>query len=313
MRQHLKTIGACVATALAVGATAATAATLITGAQVKNNSLTGADIKDLRSGDIRDRSIRLRDLSAEVRKAIASGNVPSSGSSVGAPGAPGAPGTPGAPGPAGQSGKDATSSSGNWGVQSRNVIGSPDIDLRDGPATPPLGKGSLKFLVGSNAEKAAYGNEQDFFGQPVSGLTAVGFRVYTTGENNVAGSPNMPSIVFEIDPNLTASATNFSSLVFVPNNSASNQWSPYIDATQAGSGFWFMTGAAGTATGCNQTTTCTFAAMQTKLTDGGDEATILTLGVTKGRDFAWQGAIDGLRINSQVFDFEATGVTAGAA
>jgi hypothetical protein len=51
--------------------------------------------------------------------------------------------------------------------------------------------------------------------------------------------------------------------------------------------------------------------MQTKLADGGDEATILTLGVTKGRDYAWQGAIDRLRVNSQVFDFEASGVIAG--
>ncbi len=74
-----------------------------------------------------------------------------------------------------------------------------------------------------------------------------------------------------------------------------------------------MTGAAGTATGCNQTTTCSFAELQTALADGGDAATILTLGVTKGRDLAWQGAIDGLRINTQVFDFEANGVTAGTA
>jgi hypothetical protein len=304
----MKVIGACVATALAVGATTATAATLITGARVKNNSLTGADIKDLRSGDIKDGSLRLRDLNAEVRKAIASGKLPVSGSSTAAPGANGANG---AQGPAGQSGRDATSSSGNWGVESRNVIGSPDIDLREGPATPPLGKGSLKFLVGSGTEKAAYGNEQDFFGQPVSGLTAVGFRVYTTGENAALGTPNMPSILFEIDPNLGANPTNFTSLVFVPTNSVANQWSPYIDATT--SGFWFMTGAAGTATGCNQTTTCTFTQMQAALADGGDAATILTVGVTKGRDFAWQGAIDALRINSQVFDFEANGVTAGAA
>jgi hypothetical protein len=310
MRQHMKVIGACVATALAVGATTATAATLITGARVKNNSLTGADIKDIRSGDIKDGSLRLRDLNAEVRKAIASGKLPISGSSTAAPGANGANG---AQGPAGQSGKDATSSSGNWGVQSRNVIGSPDIDLREGPANPPLGKGSLKFLVGSGTEKAAYGNEQDFFGQPVSGLTSVGFRVYTTGENAGRGNPNMPSIVFEIDPNLVANGTNFTSLVFVPTNSVANQWSPYIDATQATSGFWFMTGAAGTATGCNQTTTCSFTQMQAALADGGDAATILTVGVTKGRDFEWQGAIDGLRINSQVFDFEANGVTAGTA
>lgn len=280
----------------------------------KNNSLTGLDIKSIQSGDIKDRSIKLRDLNAEVLKAIQSGSA-NAGASTGTPGAAGANGANGGPGPqgpAGQNGKDATISSGNWGVQSRNTIGSPDIDLRGGPATPPFGSGSLKFLVGSGPplEKAAYGNEQDFFGQPVSGLTDVGFRVYTTGENNALGNPNMPSITFEIDPNLTATPSNFSSAVFVPNNSASNAWSPYIDATQAASGFWFLTGAAGTATGCNQTTTCSFAAMQTALADGGDAALILTAGVTKGRDFAWQGAIDGLRINAQVFDFEETGVTA---
>ena len=30
--------------------------------------------------------------------------------------------------------------------------------------------------------------------------------------------------------------------------------------------------------------------------------------MTKGRDFAWNGAVDGLRINDIVYDFEAGGV-----
>ena len=321
MSIQLKTVAVCAVTALAVGATTATAAKLITGADVKNNSLTGADIKNLRSGDIRDGSIQARDLSAAVRSAIArAGTSGSSGAdgATGATGGRGATGTAGAAGPQGapgQNGKDATISSGNWGVMSRNVIGSPDIDLRGGPAAPPIGGGSLKFLVGAGPplEKAAYGNEQDFFGDPVSGLAAVGFRVYTTGENSALGNPNMPSITFEIDPNLTATASNFSSLVFVPGaNSASNAWSPYIDATQGAAGFWFMTGAAGTATACNQTTTCTLAQVKTALADGGDEALILTAGVTKGRDFSWQGAVDGLRINGEVFDFEESGVKVSA-
>ena len=47
----------------------------------------------------------------------------------------------------------------------------------------------------------------------------------------------MPSITFEIDPNMTGKATNFSSLVFTPTtNSAGNAWSPYIDATRPDSG-----------------------------------------------------------------------------
>ena len=332
MRESARIVAACAATAIVVGATSATAASLITGDDVKDNSLTGRDIRDIRTSDIssggvrtgnvKDGTIRLRDLSVEVRKAIAAGGpagATGAGGAAGATGAPGAAGAPGATGPQGpqgapgQDGDDATISSGNWGVMSRNAIGSPDIDLRGGPATPPLGSGSLKFLVGAGPplEKAAYGNEQDFFGQSVSSLDEVGFRVYTTGENSALGNPNMPSITFEIDPNLSSTATNFSSLVFVPGtNSPSNAWSDYIDATQAASGFWFLTGAAGTATGCNQTTTCTLAQVQTALDDGGDAALILTAGVTKGRDFAWQGAIDALNVNGTIYDFEETGVTA---
>ena len=264
--------------------------------------------KDIRSGDLKDGSIRLRDLSSEVRNAINSGNA-NTGSSTGANGTngangtSGAPGTPGTPGPPGS---NATVSSGNWGVIARNTIGSPDIFVRSGPATPPRGGGSLGFTVGDGTEKAAYGNEKDFAGNPVAGLTALGFSVYTTGEDAALGNPNMPSIAFEVDPNLTASPSNFSTLVFVPHNTTPNQWTS-IDATDPAAGSWFLTGAAGTATGCNQTTTCTFAEVKTALAQG-TGATILTAAVTKGRDLAWQGAIDALRINDQVFDFEETGV-----
>ena len=40
----------------------------------------------------------------------------------------------------------------------------------------------------------------------------------------------------------------------------------------------------------------------------GTGATIYTAQVTKGRDFAWQGAVDGLVINDTTYDFEPFGV-----
>ena len=237
---------------------------------------------------------------------------------AGPPGTPGAPGTPGS---------NATISSGNWGVILRNTIGSPDIDLRGGPhvnatapfGSPPLGTGSLQFLINvvpaipaggggvpaipAAPEKASYGNEIDFFGDPVAGLTAVGYRVFTTLEDEPAGIVNMPGITFEVDPNLTADP--FSSLVFQPSaNSPADQWSDYIDATSDAAGRWFLTSTAGTLTGCNQATPCTFTAIKAAL----PQATIYTAAVTKGRDFAWQGAIDGFRVNNEVFDFEESGV-----
>ena len=40
----------------------------------------------------------------------------------------------------------------------------------------------------------------------------------------------------------------------------------------------------------------------------GPNASIYTAQITKGRDYAFSGAVDALRINNQVFDFEPFGV-----
>ena len=50
--------------------------------------------------------------------------------------------------------------------------------------------------------------------------------------------------------------------------------------------------------------------MKAYLNDGGEPARIITAAVAKGRDYEWPGAVDGLRINDTVFDFEETGVLA---
>jgi hypothetical protein len=233
---------------------------------------------------------------------------------TGAPGAQGAKGDTGAQGPKGDKGDPGpVFSSGNWGVVNRNTIGSPNAFLRSGPFTPPMGKGSLNITVGNSVEKAAYGNEIDFLGGLVDDLTAVGFYVYTTGENNDQQPANMPSIVFEIDPNMADRTTNFSSLVFTPTaNSAANQWSPYIDATTTG--LWGLTGSQFSGEKCSLNgSRCTFAEVKDLLDDGGEPAKILTVSVTKGRDYAWSGAVDGLRVNEWDFDFEETGVFTRAA
>ena len=164
-------------------------------------------------------------------------------------------------------------------------------------------------------EKAAYGNEIDFQGDLVQDLAQVGFHVYTTGENIAEGgtTPNMPSIAIEVDPNRASNpAANFSTLTFTPtSNSGANAWSGYIDATTTG--LWGGTGAAFAGQPCDLNgARCTFNELKTFLTedDAGDgsPATMFTVAVTKGRDFMFQGAVDGLRINNTVYDFEETGV-----
>ena len=235
-----------------------------------------------------------------------------------------------APSQSHKNGEDAPSSSRtarseHWGVIARNTIGSPVADHRNGPygsfgvtgpsSRPPYGRGSLGIAVADvstsrvpPSEKAYFGNEVDFYGDPVLGLHQVGFHVFQTGENVTNGGPrNMPNINFEIDPNLTTNPSNYTSMVWIPPASpAVNQWSGYMDAATTGE--WYFTGSVGVTTGCNQVTTCTFSDAKTRLNDGPPAPTIYTVAVNKGRDSLWAGAVDGLRINSDIYDFELVGV-----
>ena len=94
----------------------------------------------------------------------------------------------------------------------------------------------------------------------------------------------MPSITFEVDPNVNGKASNYSSLVYVPANSTANQWSGYIDATRTG--LWGGTGGAFTGTKCDLNgSRCTFDELQAYLNDGDDNpAKILSVAIVKGKD-----------------------------
>ncbi|MBZ9645532.1 hypothetical protein [Streptomyces sp. PSKA30] len=202
----------------------------------------------------------------------------------------------------------------------RNTIGSPVAELRDGPfgsfdvqgpsARPPYGQGSLGIAVASNStsltppsEKVDFGNEVDFFGDRVLGLNQVGFHVFQTRENVGYGGPgNMPNIRFEIDPDV--GTDNYSTLVWVPGPSpVTDRWSPYINATSTG--YWYLSGGETT---CNQAAQCTFQQLKASFTAIGAQPTIYTAAVGKGRDSMWIGAVDGLRINRNIYDFERGGV-----
>jgi hypothetical protein len=191
----------------------------------------------------------------------------------------------------------------NWGIVNRNVIGAADAQLRTGPAPAPFGIGSLNLSVATGDDKVAYGNEVDYRGQSLASVRQFGFSVYQTGENAAINPENLPSVGVEIDPNGDPLvAPNFSTLVSVPTAAPVNQWSSQIGTR------YFLTGAAGTASGCNQTTYCTLAEVQAAL----PHASMLTVQITKGRDFAWHGAVDGLVINDTTIDFEPTTGPAGA-
>lgn len=212
-----------------------------------------------------------------------------------------------------------------WGVVGRNTLGSPNAILRDGPygrATsdpaslqpPPYGLGSLGIIVGNGTEKIEFGNETNFAGTPISSINILRYWILI-GMDNLGAS--LPSITMEINPNDPAHPSEtYSSLVYLPNSSttpsapatsAVNVWQRY-DATATGNK-WFATGATGTRIGCTLSSPCSFAQLQAQLPNA---QISLSLGITKGRDDAFVGAVDSLRINNLVYDFEKNGVYAKA-
>jgi hypothetical protein len=287
----------------------------MSGSAVATSLITSAKIKDgtIQNKDIKKGTIALDRLTSATQKAVKLAGTPGP---AGAKGANGTNGTNGTNGEKGDPGTTLQASPGptslvNWGTINRNTIGSASAVLRDGPLKPPYGSGSLNLTVGSASDKVAFGDDFDSVaGGLLHNVKQVGFSVFTTGENGKPGAAqNMPSIIFEIDPNSDDKpAENYASLVYVPaDNTASNAWSPYIDATRTG--VWGLSGAKWDGTTCSlDTASCTWDQVQNYLDASGDPATILSVMVSKGRDHAWSGAIDGLRVNDTVFDFEHDGV-----
>jgi hypothetical protein len=194
----------------------------------------------------------------------------------------------------------------NWGIVDRNTIGNGDAYLRAGPAAapavaPPAGDGSLGLRTGSNTDKAAFGNQVDFAGDKLAEVETVKYSIFTTGENNARYAENLPNVSAELDTDSTTDGIQYTTLVFVPGAVAANEWTQ-VDASQADR--WYMTGDAGVTSGCTQNSYCTLDEVQEKLPD----AQLLSLQITKGRDYAFSGAVDELVWNDATYDFEPGGV-----
>ena len=145
---------------------------------------------------------------------------------------------------------------------------------------------------------------------PLREITEVGFRVYTTWENMKLGraaTANMPGITVRMDPNVAAIASDYTSLVWAPPEGQTNAWSPYLDGTTQGR--WGFTGSAFNSNKCSiNGLRCTLAEAMAVLNDDATPAEGITFAITKGRDYAFQGAVDDLRLNGRAAHFEEGGV-----
>jgi hypothetical protein len=276
--------------ALAVGG-GAVAGSLITSKDIQDKTIKTADLHKnaVKTQKVKNGTLRLADLDKKANDAIKKG------------GPQGPAGPKGAKGDTGS----VTYVGANWSVVDRNVIGNGDAFLRSGPSAgttvkPPKGIGSLGLRTGDANDKAAFGNQVDWAGKALSTIATVSYYVYTTGENNALYAENLPSVTFEVNPNLPG--RTFSTLVYTPVAAPANAWSKQDASTAAR---WWFTGATGSDTGCNDAAYCTLA--QAKA--AAPNATLFTAQITKGRDYAFSGAVDALQINNVVYDFEPFGVT----
>jgi hypothetical protein len=337
-RSRVAAVATGAAVVVGLGSTGAWAAATIGSDDIRNGGVRTTDIRNggvhkddvhrgaVGSHEVADDSLGLADLRPGAESSLR-----------GSTGPRGPQGPRGPRGPKGDDGDDFEVRGRNWDIVDRNVNGAGDAYLRNGPTAisfaagtrvePPLGIGSLGIRTegtdidgaepAATADKASFGNQVDFFGDLVGDLEKVGFSVFTTGENiaNGATVANMPTIQFEIDPNLADTTTDdYTSMVYNPANGAANDWTEF-DATDDTQGpTWFLTGTEGSATACSQATPCTFTAIQDALDEGTitapdpDPATIYTAQIVKGRDFTFSGAVDALQINDKVYDFEPFGV-----
>jgi len=221
-----------------------------------------------------------------------------------ATGPQGPAGPQGPSGPAGPA-SPATYAGPHWSIVDRNVEENGDSYLRSGPGTPPKGVGSLGLRTGGGGvDKAAFGNQVDFLNTTLASLNTLKYSVYATGEDLSNYAENAPNLAIELDTSGPGAPVNFTTLVFNPAGAdlTANAWSN-LDASTAAR--WWLTGAAGTSSGCTQAAYCTLAQVKTAFAN----ASVLTVQITKGRDYEFSGAVDALVVNNKTYDFEPFGVT----
>jgi hypothetical protein len=260
----------------------------------------------IRSVDIKNGTVKTKDLSAKTIAQLQ--------------GADGAPGQ-NAPQP------EAAYQGANWSVVDPTTIKNGDSFLRPGPSfinrfaetvDPPLGVGSLGMRTGDSGDRATFGNQVDYEGVPLSAINSVSYSIYISSFNSAddPSNENGPTFQFEIDPNHPGGLA-FATLTYQPTGLRPDLGQAWFEQNATTAERWWYNGdqngdmTAGTpgeVSGCTPANYCTLAEAKAAFPN----ATITTVQISKGPDREYSGAVDALRINNLMFDFEPTGVLASS-
>jgi hypothetical protein len=183
---------------------------------------------------------------------------------------------------------------------------------------PPAGDGSLGIHVegpngtGSTAEKLSFGDEKTFADRSLRDLTSLSYWVFTA-EDTFTGH-GLPTLGIEVNPD--ANGATYSTLVYLPDASAApsapasralNTWQRY-DGLASGNRWHSTADLDPNTTLCQVANPCDFVTLLTQL--GPNARISFSLGITKGRDNEFTGAVDAVQVNGTVYDFEPEGVLA---
>lgn len=127
----------------------------------------------------------------------------------------------------------------NWVVYTRAGTPPTAATFREGPATPPLGTGSLELTTATGGEKV-FAFNYDHVGTTLSEVDSVSYSTY----RSAGSAQQVAALNVQIDLNGTETPGGFSTLVFEPVYNTdqgvvvSNEWQ---DWTASGSGVWWST------------------------------------------------------------------------
>ena len=235
---------------------------------------------------------------------------------TGATGEQGPTGATGAAGAAGAAGKDAVYSGAHWGVVHRNVIGNGDAELAAEPSKPPLGIGALNVRTGSRHGQGRL-RQRDRLrrhqGRGPHGDRVL--RVHHGREQRTRREQHALDRVRDRPERDRLRQLRLARLRAgqqrrerVDHDRRQGRHGQALGDSPARSSTPSPTAAASTARGCTYAEVLAYLSSNNDSTQG--DATVLTVQITKGRDYAFSGAVDALVIGATTYDFEPLGVIA---
>jgi hypothetical protein len=186
----------------------------------------------------------------------------------------------------------------NWVIYNRNAG---NAAFRSGPATPPLGVGSVELTTPTGADKVQVFN-YDQVGRPLSDINRLGYSTYRT-----AGSAQQVTAMnIEVDVN-GAAPGGFTTLVFEPvyntgqGTVVNGQWQTW-DAYDGGNAIWWSSNPIPSAPNRD-----TFVSWSTIVAANPNAVIVGGFGLNQGSgNGGLTAAADALGINDTTFNFEPT-------